>query len=97
MRLDLDEKGGWLVRPAELAHRLGIEEWVLRSQAARGHMDSRLDRGYGRDEGRSRVTITVSTYSWQGIFGADGQLISEFRWQRRPSARAVDRSRNHAV
>jgi hypothetical protein len=82
VRLNLDSQGGWLVRPAELARRLKIEEAALRKQGALGLIDSRLDRGYGRDEGRSRVTITVGKFSWQGIFGADGFLISEFQWQR---------------
>ncbi|MGZ7865432.1 hypothetical protein ACXR8U_07230 [Methylobacterium radiotolerans] len=50
MRLDLDGQGGWLITPAQLAHRLGMSEPALRRQAALGHIDSRLDRGYGRDE-----------------------------------------------
>lgn len=88
MRLDLDEQGGWLVTPAELAHRLGISEWALRRQAGLGRIDSRLDLGYGRDVGRSRVTVIVGKRGWQGIFRADGGLISEFRWEPQPSAAA---------
>ena len=88
MRLDLDEQGGWLVTPAELAHRLGISEWALRRQAGLGRIDSRLDLGYGRDAGRSRVTVIVGRCGWQGIFRADGGLISEFRWEPQPSMAA---------
>ncbi|WP_139234181.1 DUF6522 family protein [Methylobacterium pseudosasicola] len=91
MRLDLDKQGGWRIKPAELARRLGVEEWILRRQVALDRIDSRLDRGYGRDEGRSRVTITGDKFGWQGIFGADGQLLTEFRWEPRPSAMAVNR------
>ena len=57
-----------------------MEEWALRQEADRGHIDSRLDRGYGRDVGRTRVTVIVGKFGWQGIFHADGHLISEFRW-----------------
>ena len=91
MRLDLDEQGGWLIQPDELARRLRIEEPVLRSEAADGRVDSRLDRGYGRDEGRSRVMITVGRHCWQGTFGADGRLIAEFRWERHLNAMTINR------
>ncbi|MCJ2138396.1 DUF6522 family protein [Methylobacterium sp. J-026] len=91
MRLDLDEQGGWLIRPDELAQRLRIDEQLLRREAALGRIESRLDRGHGRDEGRSRVTVTVGKHSWQGTFGADGILIAEFRWERHSSAMAVNR------
>jgi hypothetical protein len=57
-----------------------MEEWALRQEADRGHIDSRLDRGYGRDVGRTRVTVIVGKFGWQGIFHAEGHLISEFRW-----------------
>ncbi|MCJ2049376.1 DUF6522 family protein [Methylobacterium sp. J-070] len=93
MRLDLDEQGGWLIKPAELARRLGVAEWSLRREAALDCIDSRLDRGYGRDEGRSRVTITVGKVSWQGIFGPNSQLLSEFRWESQRSTMAINRRR----
>ncbi|WP_267360935.1 MULTISPECIES: DUF6522 family protein [unclassified Methylobacterium] len=93
MRLELDEQGGWLITPAEQARRLGMEEYALRRQAILGHIDSRLDRGYGRDEGRCRVTIIVGKFGWQGIFLADGRLLSEFRWEPQPSAMVVNRRR----
>jgi hypothetical protein len=54
-------------------------------------IDSRLDRGYGRGAGRSRVTITVDKFGWQGIFGPHGDLLAEFRWEPQPSAMAVSR------
>jgi hypothetical protein len=66
VRLDLDEQGGWLITPAELARRLGMEVEALQRQAVLGLVDSRLDRGYGRDEGRSRVTVIVGKFGWQG-------------------------------
>jgi hypothetical protein len=91
MRLDLDKQGGWLIKPAELARRLGIEEWALRKQAALDRIDSRLDRGYGRDEGRSRVTIIVDKFGWQGIVSPDGYLLAEFSWEPQPSAMALNR------
>jgi hypothetical protein len=91
VRLHLDEQGSWLIGPAELAHRLGVSEWTLRRQASLGLVDSRLDRGYGRDEGRSRVTVTIDKFGWQGIFGPAGELLSEFRWEPRPSAMAINR------
>ena len=93
MRLDLDKQGGWLIKPADLARRLGVEEWILRRQAALDRIDSRLDRGYGRDEGRSRVTITGDSFGWQGIFGPDGQLLTDFHWEPQPSAMAINRRR----
>ena len=95
MRLDLDEQGGWLIRPAELARRLGVEEWFLQKLATLDRIDSRLDRGYGRDEGRSRVTMIVDKFGWQGIFGPDGELLAEFRWKPRPSAMAINRRMAH--
>jgi hypothetical protein len=58
-----------------------MEEWALRQEADRGHIDSRLDRGYGRDVGRTRVTVIVGKFGWQGVFHAEGHLISEFRWR----------------
>ncbi|MBP2493840.1 hypothetical protein ABID82_004679 [Methylobacterium sp. PvP062] len=91
MRLDLDGQGGWLITPAQLAHRLGMSEPALRRQAALGHIDSRLDRGYGGDEGRSRVTVIVGKFGWQGIFHADGRLLSEFRWEPRPSTMSLNK------
>jgi hypothetical protein len=57
-----------------------MEEWSLRQEADRGHIDSRLDRGYGRVVGRTRVTVIVGKFGWQGVFHAEGHLISEFRW-----------------
>jgi hypothetical protein len=91
MRLDLDKQGGWLIKPAELARRLGMTEWTLRKQAALDRIDSRLDRGYGRDAGRSRVTIIVDKFGWQGIFNPDGYLLAEFRWEPQPSTMAINR------
>jgi hypothetical protein len=97
VRLNLDEQGGWPITPAELARRLGMEEWALRRQAVLDQIDCRLDRGYGRDEGRSRVTVIVGKFGWQGIFHADGHLLSEFRWEPQPSAMALNRRRtSHA-
>lgn len=93
MRLDLDKQGGWLIKPSELARRLGMTEWALRRQAALDRIDSRLDRGYGRDEGRSRVTITVGKFGWQGVFSPQGELLAEFRWEPQPSAMAINRHR----
>ncbi|MHC2106435.1 DUF6522 family protein [Methylobacterium sp. CM6246] len=93
MRLDLDKQGGWLTKPSELARRLGMTEWALRRQAALDGIDSRLDRGYGRDEGRSRVTITVGKFGWQGIFSPQGELLAEFRWEPQLSAMAINRRR----
>ncbi|MHC2106458.1 DUF6522 family protein [Methylobacterium sp. CM6246] len=93
MRLDLDRQGGWLIKPPELARRLGMTEWALQRQAALDRIDSRLDRGYGRDKGRSRVTITVGKFGWQGIFGPDGQLLTDFHWEPQPSAMAINRRR----
>lgn len=90
MRLYLDDQGGWPITPAELARRLGIGEGELRQQAALGLIDCRLDRGYGRDEGRARVTVIVGRFGWQGIFHADGHLLSEFRWEPRPSGMVVN-------
>ncbi|MCJ2142102.1 DUF6522 family protein [Methylobacterium sp. E-066] len=84
MRLDLDEDGGWLITPAELAHKFGLEEWVLRRQAALGCVESRIARGYGRYKGRSRVTIIVGKLGWQGTFAASGELLTEFRWEPQP-------------
>jgi hypothetical protein len=57
-----------------------MEEWALWHEADRGHIDSRLDRGYGRDVGRTRVTVIVGKFGWQDVFHAEGHLISEFRW-----------------
>jgi hypothetical protein len=93
VRLDLDRHGGWLIKPAELARRLGVNEWTLRRLAKLHRIDSRLDRGYGRDAGRSRVTITVDKFGWEGIFGPDGYLLAECRWEPQPSAMAINRRR----
>ncbi|MCJ2125890.1 DUF6522 family protein [Methylobacterium sp. J-077] len=84
MRLDLDEHGGWLITPAELAQRFGVEEWVLLRQADLGCVESRIARGYGKDKGRSRITIIVGRLGWQGTFAADGMLLTEFRWESQP-------------
>ncbi|MDE4915178.1 hypothetical protein PQI07_31710 [Methylobacterium sp. 092160098-2] len=91
MRLDLDDNGGWLIQPAELARRLRIEEAALLRQGLLGLIDSRLDLGYAHDEGRSQVTISVGKFSWQGTFGPDGFLLTEFRWNRQPSTMAANR------
>ena len=77
MRFNLDERGDWVVHPADLASKLGMTPESLQHQMRLGLVTSRIERGSDEDEGRSRVTVRTGRASWEGIFDVAGSLISE--------------------
>ncbi|GEP07763.1 DUF6522 family protein [Methylobacterium oxalidis] len=80
MRYDLDPSGNWVVDPDDLAAKLGLPSERLQSEMKLGLVRSRVERGSGDDEGRSRVTVQSRQAAWQGVFDLNGNLISERRW-----------------
>ncbi|WP_245252987.1 DUF6522 family protein [Methylobacterium sp. PvR107] len=80
MRLNIGQKGDWLVDPRDLSSRLGVNPTELKRLNRTGRLDSRIASGHGEDEDRTLITIRLAERGWRGIFDRAGTLVREEMW-----------------
>ena len=88
MKLECDENGDFVLDPAVLTEKLGVDPERLRRGMRLGLVTSKVEVGTGSDDGTWRLTVRSGNTVWRAIIDSDHEVVAEeaFRLESTPPA-----------
>jgi hypothetical protein len=77
MHIVRDSGGDFVLDPVELSSKFVLKPDDFRSRMQRGLVLSRVETGFGDDEGTTRLSLRLGNRLWQAILDAEDRVTSE--------------------
>lgn len=77
MRIERDGNGDFILDPAELAQRFGLQVAEFRRLQEQGLVNSTVEVGEGEDAGTSRLSLRIGNRIWRAVIGLGGEVFRE--------------------